>query len=155
MMSKFRIYTLVLLLLPGSRIYAADPPRSWNETAPKRAIIALVEKVTKESSPAYVPGPMRIATFNNDGTLWVEKPVPFEIMFAFDRVKALAPQHPEWSTKEPFASVLMGNMAAVAASGERGVLAIVAARHTGMTTEEFSKTVQDWIAAAKHLQTAH
>jgi phosphoglycolate phosphatase-like HAD superfamily hydrolase len=153
MKTKFARCTLILLLLAGSRIYAADPLPSWNDTARKKAIIAFIEKVTKDSSPAYVPAPMRIATFDNDGTLWAEKPLPFEVVFAFDRVKALAPQHPEWSTKEPFASVLKGNMAALAASGEKGILAILAATHTGMTTEEFSQAVQDWISTARHPQT--
>jgi phosphoglycolate phosphatase-like HAD superfamily hydrolase len=153
MKTKFAGCTLVLLLVASSSIWAADPLPSWNDTVPKKAIIVFVEKVTKESSPAYVPAPMRIATFDNDGTLWAEKPVPFEVVFAFDRVKALAPQHPEWSTKEPFASVLKGNMAAVAASGEKGILAILAATHTGMTTEEFSQSVQDWISTARHPRT--
>ena len=153
MKTKLRAATLVLLLLAGSRAYAADPLPSWNDTASRKAIIAFVEKVTNESSPDYVPAAMRIATFDNDGTLWAEKPVPFQLLFAFDRVKALAPQHPEWKTQEPFASVLKGDMATVAASGEKGILAIMAATHTGMTTEEFTQAVQDWIATAKHPQT--
>jgi phosphoglycolate phosphatase-like HAD superfamily hydrolase len=145
--------TLVLLLWACSRTYAADPLPSWNDTGPRRAIIAFVEKVTNQSSPDYVPAAMRIATFDNDGTLWAEKPVPFQVLFAFDRVKALAPKNPEWKTKEPFASVLKGDMASVAASGDKGVLAIMAATHTGMTTEDFAQAVQDWIATAKHPQT--
>jgi phosphoglycolate phosphatase-like HAD superfamily hydrolase len=127
-----------------------DPLPSWNETAPKKAVIAFVEKVTKEGSPDFVPVPERIATFDNDGTLWAEKPVPFQFVFAVDRVKALAPQHPEWKTKQPFASLLKGDMAGVAAAGEKGVLEIVAATHTGMTTDEFSRSVQEWIPSAKH-----
>jgi phosphoglycolate phosphatase-like HAD superfamily hydrolase len=127
-----------------------DPLPSWNETAPKKAVIAFVEKVTKEGSPDFVPVPERIATFDNDGTLWAEKPVPFQFVFAFDRVKALAPQHPEWKTKQPFASLLKGDMAGVAAAGEKGVLEIMAATHTGMTTDEFSRSVQEWIPSAKH-----
>ena len=95
----------------------------------------------------------RIATFDNDGTLWAEKPIPFQLLFAFDRVKALASQHPEWSNKEPFASLLKGDTAGVAASGERGVLQIMAATHAGMTTEEFAQTVEEWIATARHPQT--
>src|SRR5215510_6222060 len=122
---------------------AQDPLPSWNETAAKKAIVAFVERVSREGSPDFVPVPERIATFDNDGTLWSEKPVPFQLAFALDRVKALAPEHPEWKTKEPFASLLKGDMKAVAASGEKGVLEIVAATHTGMTTDEFTKTVQD------------
>jgi len=129
---------------------AQDPLPSWNDTAPKKAIIAFVERVTKEGSPDFVAAPERIATFDNDGTLWSEKPVPFQLLFAFDRAKAVAPQHPEWKTKEPFASLLKGDMKGVAASGEKGVLEIVAATHTGMTTDEFAQTVQNWITTAKH-----
>ena len=130
-----------------------DPLSSWNETAPKKAIIAFVEKVTKEGSPDFVPVPERIATFDNDGTLWAEKPVPFQLLFAFDQVKRLAPQHPEWKTKEPFASLLKGNLAGVAATGVKGVMEIVTVTHTGMTTDEFSRGVQEWIASAKHPKT--
>jgi len=133
---------------------ARDPLPSWNHTAPRKAIVAFVEKITKEGSPDFVPVPERIAVFDNDGTLWSEKPVPFQLMFAFDQVKQLAPQHPEWKTKEPFASLLKGDMAGVAATGEKGVLEIMTATHTGMTTDEFSRSVQDWIASAKHPKTA-
>ena len=127
-----------------------DPLPSWNNTAPKKAIIAFVERVTKEGSADFVPVPERIATFDNDGTLWSEKPVPFQLIFAFDQVKALAPQHPEWKTKEPFASLLKGDMKGVAATGEKGVLEIIAATHTGLTTDEFTRSVQNWITTAKH-----
>jgi hypothetical protein len=115
--------------------------------------VDFVSRVTKEGGSDFVPVPERIATFDNDGTLWAEKPVPFQLLFAFERVKALVPQHPEWRTKEPFASLLEGNMAGVAARGEKGVLQIVAATHTGMTTDDFSQAVQDWITTAKHPQT--
>ena len=135
---------------PGA---AADPLRSWNDGATKRALIAFVGRVTKEGGQDFVPVPERIATFDNDGTLWSEKPVPFQVMFAFDRVKALAPHHPEWKTKEPFASVLKGDMAGVAATGERGALEIMTATHTGMTADEFSRTVQEWITTARHPKT--
>jgi hypothetical protein len=126
---------------------------SWNDGAAKRAIVDFVDRVTTEGGPYFVPVAERIATFDNDGTLWAEKPVPFQLLFAFDRVKALAPQHPEWKNKEPFASVLKGDMAGVAASGEHGVLHVMAATHAGMTTEEFTHAVQDWIATARHPQT--
>ena len=131
----------------------ADGLRSWSDGAAKRAIVDFVSRVTKDGGADFVPIPERIATFDNDGTLWAEKPVPFQLLFAFDRVKALAPQHPEWRTKEPFAPLLKGNTAGVAASGEKGLLQIVAVTHTGMTTEEFSQTVRDWITTAKHPQT--
>ena len=132
---------------------AQDPLPSWNETAPKKAITTFVTTVTRAGSPEFVPVPQRIAVFDNDGTLWSEKPVPFQLIFAFDRVKALAPKHPEWNTKEPFASVLKGDMQGVAATGEKGVLQIMAATHAGMTTDEFSRAVQEWTATAKHPKT--
>jgi phosphoglycolate phosphatase-like HAD superfamily hydrolase len=97
--------------------------------------------------------PERVATFDNDGTLWAEKPVPFELLFALARVKELAPQHPEWRTKQPFAAVLKGDLQSVAASGERGVLEIIAATHAGITTDDFSRAVQQWLSSAKHPQT--
>jgi hypothetical protein len=130
--------------------FAQDPLPSWNDTAPKKAIVAFVERVTKDGSPDFVPVPERIATFDNDGTLWAEKPVPFQLLFAFDRVKALAPNHPEWKSREPFSSLMKGDMKGVAASGEKGVLQILTVTHTGMTTDEFSGVVQDWITTARH-----
>jgi phosphoglycolate phosphatase-like HAD superfamily hydrolase len=126
---------------------------SWNDTGAKKAIIAFVERVITEGSPDFVPVPERIATFDNDGTLWSEKPVPFQVVFALDQVRTMAPQHPEWETREPFASVLKGDMAGLAAQGEKGVLAVIAATHSGMTTDEFSRSVQDWITTAKHPKT--
>jgi phosphoglycolate phosphatase-like HAD superfamily hydrolase len=137
----------------GLAAAATDALPSWNDTATKQAIVAFVEKVTKEGSADFVPQAERIATFDNDGTLWSEQPLYFQFLFVIDRVKALAPQHPEWKEKEPFASVLKGDMKAVAAAGEKGALAMLAATHTGMTTEEFTKTVTDWITTAKHPKT--
>jgi len=130
-----------------------DPLPSWNDTAAKKAIVDFVGKVTRPGSADYVPPPERIATFDNDGTLWSEKPVPFQLLFALDRVKALAPKHPEWITQEPFASILKGDMAGLAATGEKGILAVMAATHAGMTTDEFTQAVEGWIATAKHPQT--
>ena len=143
----------VLLPCAQSVSSAQNALPSWNDTAPKRAIITFVHKITAQGSPDFVPVPERIAVFDNDGTLWAEKPVPFQLLFAFAEVKRLAPQHPEWKTKEPFASLLKGDMAAVAATGERGVLEIVTATHSGMTTDEFSRSVEEWIASARHPQT--
>ncbi|HSE67420.1 MAG TPA: HAD family hydrolase [Gemmatimonadales bacterium] len=131
----------------------SDPLPSWNDAPAKRAITDFVTRVTTEGSPEFVPAPERIATFDNDGTLWSERPVPFQVMFAFDQVKAMAPQHPEWRTRQPFAAVLKGDMQGLAATGEKGVLAIIAATHTGMTTDDFTKSVTDWIATAKHPKT--
>ena len=129
---------------------AADPLPSWNDTEPKKAIIAFVEKVTKEGSPDFVPPNERIATFDNDGCLWAEQPMYFQMMFALDRVKAMARQHPEWKTKEPFASLLRGDVKGALAGGEPAIGQIVMVTHSGMTTEEFEKIVTDWIANAKH-----
>ena len=129
---------------------AADPLPSWNDTAPKRAIVAFVEKVTTGGSPAFVPAQERIAVFDNDGCLWAEQPMYFQATFIFDRIKALAPQHPEWQTKEPFASVLKGDAKAALAGGEKALLEMAMATHAGMTTDEFEKIVTDWISTAKH-----
>lgn len=129
---------------------AQDPLPSWNDGAAKKSITAFVEKVTKAGSPDFVPPAERVATFDNDGTLWAEQPMYFQLLFALDRVKALAPQHPEWKTKEPFASLLKGDVKGALAGGERALLEIVMATHSGMTTEEFAQIVRDWIATAKH-----
>ena len=123
---------------------------SWNDGKAKQSIVDFVAKVTKPGSPDFVPVPQRIATFDNDGTLWAEQPFYFQLVFALDRVKVLAPQHPEWKTKEPFASLLKGDLKGALAGGEKALLAIVAATHTGMTTEEFDKIVTDWLATARH-----
>ncbi len=132
---------------------AADPLPSWNDGPAKQSIISFVEKVTKPGSPDFVPVPERIATFDNDGTLWIEQPVPVQLYFALDRVKALAPQHPEWSTKEPFASLLKGDLQTALAGGDHAILEVVMATHAGMTTLEFQQIVKDWIATAKHPKT--
>ena len=148
-------FFLVALCIAGFSLpaFAADPLPSWNDTASKKAIVAFVERVTKESSLDFVPPAERIATFDQDGTLWSEQPMYFQFFFALDRVKALAPQHPEWKEKEPFASLLKGNVKGALAGGERALLEIVMATHAGMTTEEFEKTVKEWIATARHPKT--
>jgi len=133
--------------------HAAGPLPSWNDTAAKRAIIAFVEKVTQAGSPDFVPESERIATFDNDGTLWCEQPFYFQFLFALDRVKALAPQHPEWKTTEPFASLLRGDAKAALAGGNKAIGEILMATHADMTTAEFEKIVTDWIATAKHPKT--
>ena len=137
-------------LLPAPAALAGEPLPSWNETGPKRAIIAFVERATRPGSPDFVPAAERIATFDNDGTLWAEQPMYFQLLFALDRVKALAPRHPEWKTQEPFASLLRGDVKVALAGGERSVVEIVMATHAGVTTEEFDRIVRDWIATAKH-----
>jgi phosphoserine phosphatase len=132
---------------------ASDPLPSWNETAPKKAILSFVEKVTRPGSPDFVPPAERIAVFDNDGTLWCEQPMYVQMIFVVDRVKALAPQHPEWGTEEPFASLLKGDMKAALAGGERTILDLLMATHAGTTTEEFREIVDGWIASARHPKT--
>lgn len=132
---------------------AHDPLPSWNDGPAKQAIVAFVNNVTTEGSSEFVPADERIAVFDNDGTLWSEQPLYFQAIYLIDRVKALAPQHPEWKTKEPFASVLKGDVAGAAAAGEKGLAELLAATHAGMTTEEFEKSVDDWMATARHPKT--
>jgi hypothetical protein len=122
---------------------------SWNDTATKRSLIDFVTRVTTPGSSDFVPPSERIAVFDNDGTLWVEQPAYVQLVFALQRIKALAPQHPEWKTEEPFKSVLAGDMKSVAATGETGAAKILAATHAGMSTEAFRATVHDWMATAK------
>ncbi len=133
-----------------SPVCAGDPLPSWNDGASKKSIITFVNRVTTEGSPDFVPVAERIATFDNDGTLWSEQPMYFQAFFIFDRIKVLAPQHPEWKDKEPFASVLRGDVKAALAGGEHGLLEMAMATHAGMTTDEFEQIVKDWIATAKH-----
>jgi haloacid dehalogenase-like hydrolase len=135
---------------PASRDLPGDVLPSWNDTTSKNAIIAFVDRVTKQGSPDFVPEPERIATFDNDGCLWAEQPLYFQFLFALDRVKELAPKHPEWKTKEPFASLLRGDVKGVLAGGEKAIVPIIVATHSGMTSEEFDQIVRDWIAIAKH-----
>jgi len=136
-----------------SSAFAADPLPSWNDGPAKKNIMEFVGKVTKEGSPDFVPVPERIATFDNDGTLWAEQPMYFQLIFALDRVKAMAPQHPEWKGKEPFASLLKGDLKGALAGGEKAIAEIVMVTHADMTTAEFEKIVKDWITTAKHPKT--
>ena len=145
------LVAVVTLTAMGAR--ADDPLPSWNDGAAKQSILTFVERVTTPGSPDFVPLPQRIATFDNDGTLWCEKPLPVQLYFVLDRVRALAPKHPEWKTREPFASLLKGDLKGAMAGGERALLEIVIATHTGMTTVEFVQIVKDWIATAKDPKT--
>jgi len=145
-----RASALILLLLSTAVFAQTDPLPSWNDGATKTRIVDFVSAVTKQGGKGFVSPAERIAVFDNDGTLWSEQPMYFQLAFALDRVKALAPQHPEWKTTEPFRSVLAGDMAGVAAGGEKAVAEIVAASHAGTTSEEFEQIVADWIATAKH-----
>jgi hypothetical protein len=152
-MKDVLVRLLFPLLLLASSAFAADPLPSWNDTAAKQAILTFVERVTREGSPDYVPPAERIATFDNDGTLWAEQPLPTQMYFALDRVKALSAQHPEWKTREPFASLLEGDLKKGFAGGERALLDLLMATHAGMTTLEFEQIVKEWIATARHPKT--
>ena len=143
----------MLFPVSASADITGDPLASWNDTTAKKAIVAFVERVTKQGSTDLVPEDERIATFDNDGTLWAEQPIYFQLAFALDRVKALAPLHPEWKDKEPFASLLKGDLKGALAGGEGAIFQIVTVTHSGMTTVEFEKIVHDWITTAKHPQT--
>ena len=142
----------VCALLAGCAVpvRSADPLPSWNEGEAKQSIVAFVAKVTREGASGYVPPAERIAVFDNDGTLWSEQPAYVQLAFALDRVKALAPQHPEWQTQEPFASLLKGDVASALAGGERAIAGIIMATHAGTTSEEFAAIVKDWLATARH-----
>jgi hypothetical protein len=152
-LSLLLIFALFAFALPGlgaAWAQSADPLPSWNDTASKKAIISFVEQATREGSPEFVPAADRVATFDNDGTLWPEQPMYVQLAFALDRVKQLAPLHPEWNTTEPFASLLKGDLKTALAGGERGLIEIVMVTHAGMTTEEFAAIVKDWLSKARH-----
>ncbi|MEN8225816.1 MAG: HAD family hydrolase [Bacteroidota bacterium] len=129
---------------------STDPLPSWNEGEPKNSIINFVTEVTDSDSESFIDIPDRIATFDNDGNLWSEQPAYFQLFFAIDRIKALAPQHPEWETEQPFKAVLEDDLATLATYGEHGILEIVMASHANITTEEFENIVKEWLATARH-----
>lgn len=146
-----RTAAIALALVVGTAIaQAADPLPSWNDGKAKQAIVDFVTRIAKDGSRDFVPVAERIAVFDNDGTLWSEQPMYFQLAFTMDRVKALAPQHPEWREKQPFKGVLEGDLQAVLAGGEHALLEMIMAAHAGMTTEEFAQIVKDWLASAKH-----
>lgn len=145
---------LVTCVVAGSAcaqaVATSDPLPSWNDGQAKSAIIEFVECVTKEGSPDFVPVPERIATFDNDGTLWSEQPLYFQALFALDRVRALAADHPEWKSTEPYKSAIAGDMQGLMATGKEGLAKILVASHANMTAEEFENSVRDWLATARH-----
>jgi phosphoserine phosphatase len=142
------LITFLIILMSGSA-FAQDPLPSWNDGPAKKAILEFVADVTNEKGGQYVEPAERIATFDNDGTLWVESPMYTQVLFAFERVKKLAPQHPEWKIQHPFKALLAGDMKTVGASGMKGLMEIVMATHSGMSAAEFDKEVSDWLAATK------
>jgi phosphoglycolate phosphatase-like HAD superfamily hydrolase len=139
-----------MLLSPARLARAETPLPSWNDGAVRQAILAFVDRTTRKGSSSFVPPAERIAVFDNDGTLWAEQPMYFQGLFALDRVKALAPQHPEWKTQEPFASVLAGDEKKALAGGERALVELIMATHAGMTSDQFAAIVADWLAKARH-----
>ena len=148
--SHLLVAVLFVAVTSGLARGADDPLPSWNDGRPKQSIIAFVQNVTKVGGPDFIKPELRIATFDNDGTLWCEQPMYFQELFAFDRIKHSAEQHPEWKDKEPYKSVLAGDLKAVAAQGEKSLLEIIAATHTGMSVEEFHKIVREWMHTARH-----
>jgi len=155
------LFAIWFLAAISTVVPAADPLTatgacaltSWNEGQAKKSIIEFVTKVTKEGLPDFVTPSERIAVFDNDGTLWAEQPMYFQFLFMLDRIKALAPHHPEWKTQEPFASILKGDVKAALAGGEKALGQLMMTTHSGMTSEEFEKIVRDWITTAKHPKT--
>jgi len=150
-----RVTVFVLAVMVATSAAAADTDAlpSWNDGAAKSAIIEFVQTATDKTSIKFVPPAERIAVFDNDGTLWASHPIYFQLAFALDRVKALAPQHPEWKNKQPFKAVLEGDLKTVLAGGEHALLKLVMATHAGMTTEAFAQIVLDWLATARHPKT--
>jgi phosphoglycolate phosphatase-like HAD superfamily hydrolase len=138
------------ILVQSNASAQSDPLPSWNDGEVKKSITDFVARVTMQGGPDFVPLAERVATFDNDGTLWCEQPFYSLLAFAFDQVKAMAPKHPEWKTKQPFQALLAKDMKAFAATGEKGVLQIVAVTHAGMTTDAFAASVNDWIKSARH-----
>jgi len=140
-------------MLTGGRAQAADVLPSWNDGPTRARIVAFVRGATERGGPGFIPPAERIAVFDNDGTLWAEQPVYFQALFIADRIRALSPRHPEWQTQEPYASVLRGDLKSLAAGGEKALLELAMATHAGMSADEFSRIVADWIATARHPQT--
>ena len=152
-LSHSAMKTLLAFLTLATSLLAADPLPSWNNTDAKKAIVSFVERVSIKGSLNYVPAPERIAVFDNDGTLWSEQPMYFQAIYIFDRIKKLAPNHPEWKDQEPFASVLKGDVKSALAGGEKALLKMAMATHAGITAEDFNKAVADWLQTAKHAKT--
>jgi phosphoglycolate phosphatase-like HAD superfamily hydrolase len=148
---RLAVVVLVMLVCIASDARAqSDPLPSWNDGAAKQAILDFVARVTRDDGPDHVPTAARIAVFDNDGTLWAEQPVYVQAVFALDRIKALAPRHPEWTETQPYKGVIEGDAKAIAETGEKGIAELLAVSHAGMTTEAFAKTVADWLATARH-----
>lgn len=153
LIAKILLVAMFIAAINARACFAGDPLPSWNDGPSKKAIMDFVVRVTTEGGADYVKPDERIAVFDNDGTLWTEQPMYFQLFFAMDRVKAMSPQHPEWKETEPFKSILAGDPKAALAGGEKSILELVAATHAGMTIEEFRTAVQEWAATARHPKT--
>ncbi len=149
-LTKAIVMALSLLAIASGNVLAQDQLPSWNEGAAKTAIVDFVAAITDRNGPDYVEPAERIATFDNDGTLWLEYPMYTQLLFAFERVKDLAPQHPEWKTTQPFKAILEGDMKTVGASGMKGLMQIMMATHSGMTAEDFAQQASHWLATTKN-----
>jgi phosphoserine phosphatase len=149
-LARLVAFVLLALVVASHAFAGPDPLPSWNDGDAKRAILAFVAETTSPGAPGFVPPAERIATFDNDGTLWAEQPLYFQLLFAIDRVKALAPEHPEWKQKEPFRSVLAGDVKGALAGGEPAIAQLLAATHPNMTVDEFRKIVEGWVGSARH-----
>ncbi|MCG6156378.1 HAD family hydrolase [Rubinisphaera margarita] len=149
---KLRLALLLTVFAVGlqNSSFAEDPLPSWNDGPAKTSIIDFVECAKSDGCEKYIAPEDRIAVFDNDGTLWSEQPAYFQLLFALDRVREMAADHPEWKNEAPFKAVLDGDLKAVVESGKEGLLKIIATTHAGMTTEEFAATVHQWIENAKH-----
>ena len=139
-----------IALLTRKAVAQADPLPSWNDGAARNSLIEFVTRVTKKGGPDFVPDMDRVAVFDNDGTLWAEQPFYFQGLFAMDRVRSLAPRHPEWKEKQPFKAVLENDLKTLAAAGPERLIELLMATHAGMTTDEFEQIVKDWLATARH-----
>ncbi|MEZ6087075.1 MAG: HAD family hydrolase [Pirellulaceae bacterium] len=156
MMMLYSRLSLVCFIVVGTACFSygqsdnAESLASWNDGQTKSVIVDFVRRVTAKDSPDFVPEGERIAVFDNDGTLWVEQPMYIQLVFALDRVKELAADHPEWKTKQPFKAALEGDFHGIAASGEKGVVELIMATHAGMTNDEFSDIVANWLETTRH-----
>jgi phosphoglycolate phosphatase-like HAD superfamily hydrolase len=144
------VMTMVVGIAIASAAATPDALPAWRDGPTKQAIVRFVEEATQKGGTAFIPPTERIAVFDNDGTLWVEQPMYVQLAFVFDRIKALAPVHPEWKDKQPFKAAIEGDLRTVAAGGEHALLELLMATHAGMTTDEFAQTVEDWLSKAKH-----
>ncbi len=149
MASVLTLISVADLALDRPAFAQTDPLPSWNDGATKTAITTFVNRVTRQGGPDFVPPPERVAVFDNDGTLWSEHPMYVQLAFALDRVKAMAPLHPEWKDKQPFKAALEGDLKALAGAGERGLVELLMVTHAGMTAQEFQAIATDWIASAR------